>query len=62
MGAASMLVSQVLLPEASQPSLKFNISKLVYITPWLRKHLKHRAHSRYEDLIITIPRAGWYIT
>ena len=54
-----MLVSQVLSRQASQPSLKFNISKLVYITPWLRKHLKHRAHSRYEG---DHHPAGWYIT
>lgn len=59
MVVASMLVSQVLLPWASQPSLKFNISKWVYITPWLRKHLKHRAHSRYEG---HHHPAGWYIT
>lgn len=59
MGVASMLVSQVLFPLALQPSLKFNISKLVYITPWLRKRLKHRAHSRYEG---HHHPAGWYIT
>ena len=59
MRVASMLVSEILFPQASQLSLKFNISKLVYITPWLRKHLKHRAHSRYEG---DLHPAGWYIT
>ena len=34
MWVASMLVSQILFPQALQPSLKFNVSKLVYITPW----------------------------
>ena len=59
MRVASMLVSEILFPQASQLSLKFNISKLVYITPWLRKHLKHRAHFRHEG---HHHPAGRYIT
>lgn len=59
MWVASMLVSQILFPQALQPSLKFNVSKLVYMTPWSRKHFKHRAHSRYDG---HHHPAGWYIT
>ena len=59
MWVASMLVSQILFPQALQPSLKFNVSKLVYITPLSRKHFKHRAHSRYDG---HHHPAGWYIT